>query len=57
MENQERIAIRSFLGKALLNIIDEAIIPAVVAQGLLCIPIVRIANLGTLDDGYFIEGH
>jgi len=54
IESQERVAIRSALGKVLLNIIEETIVPIVEAQGLLCIPRVRIANLGLLNDGYFI---
>ncbi|KTD56101.1 hypothetical protein Lsai_2231 [Legionella sainthelensi] len=54
MENEERTAMKSDLGKALLEILQHSIVPEVEEQGLLCIPRVRIANLGGLNQSYFI---
>lgn len=56
MENEERAAIKPALGKILLDILEKNIAPEVEKQGLLCIPRVRIANLGTLNQSYFIGG-
>ncbi|WP_241969690.1 hypothetical protein [Legionella sainthelensi] len=54
MENEERTAMKSDLGKALLEILQHSIVPEVEEQGFLCIPRVRIANLGGLNQSYFI---
>lgn len=56
MENEERNAMKSVLGKALLDILESTIVPEIVGQGLICIPRVRIANLGSLNQSYFIGG-
>ena len=56
MENEERSAMKPFLGKTLLEILENTIVPEVRDQGLICIPRVRIANLGSLNQGYFIAG-
>ncbi|KTD67629.1 hypothetical protein Lsan_0288 [Legionella santicrucis] len=54
MENEERAAMKSALGKTLLEILEHSIVPEVEEQGLICIPRVRIANLGSLNQSYFI---
>jgi 5-carboxymethyl-2-hydroxymuconate isomerase len=54
MESEERAAMKSVLGKTLLDILEESIVPEVVGQGLICIPRVRIANLGSISQSYFI---
>lgn len=54
MENEERTAMKSELGKTLLEILEHSIVPEVEGQGLICIPRVRIANLGRLNQSYFI---
>lgn len=56
MENEARAAMKSILGKTLLEILEKSIVPEVEGQGLICIPRVRIANLGKLNHGYFISG-
>lgn len=56
MEDAERQAIKPLLGKKLLHILENSIVPDVVGQGLICIPRVRIANLGFLNHEYFISG-
>ncbi|KTD00567.1 hypothetical protein [Fluoribacter gormanii] len=56
MENEKRAAMKSALGRALLDILEKSIVPEVEAQGLICIPRVRIANLGNLNQCYFISG-
>lgn len=55
MENEARSAIKPALGKKLLEILQQSIVPEVIKQGLLCIPRVRIANLGDLNQSYFIS--
>ncbi|EEZ95961.1 hypothetical protein [Legionella longbeachae] len=54
MENEERGAMKSALGRKMLDILEKNIVPEVEGQGLICIPRVRIANLGNLNQGYFI---
>lgn len=56
MENEARTTIKPELGKTLLNILENSIVPEVKRQGLICIPRVRIANLGDLTQSYFISG-
>ncbi|WP_223800074.1 hypothetical protein [Legionella longbeachae] len=56
MENEERAAIKPALGKTLLDILQNHIVPEVLGQGLICVPRVRIANLGNLNKSYFIGG-
>lgn len=53
-ENEERRATKSSLGKVLLEIVENSIVPEIIAQGLMCIPRVRIADLGELNHCYFI---
>lgn len=55
IENEERLAIKPALGKNLLQILEHYIIPKLVEQGLICIPRVRIADLGNLNESYFIS--
>lgn len=54
MESPERLAIKASLGRQLMRVLEEIIVPDVVGQGLMCIPRVRIANLGELNQSYFI---
>lgn len=56
MENEARSIMKPELGKTLLYILEQTIVPQVQEQGLMCIPRVRIANLGELHQGYFISG-
>lgn len=56
MENEARAAIKPQLGKTFLKILEENIVPEVESQGLICIPRVRIAHLGNLNQAYFIAG-
>ena len=54
LENKARTALKVSLGKAFLNILENTIVPEVEKQRLICIPRVRIANLGELNQSYFI---
>ena len=56
MENNERLAMKPLLGKTLLQVLENSIVPEIAAQNLICIPRVRIANLGVLNQDYFISG-
>ncbi|RUR22075.1 hypothetical protein [Legionella qingyii] len=55
MEDEERTAMKSVLGKTLIDILKKNIVPEVEGQGLICIPRVRISNLGDLNQSYFIS--
>ncbi len=57
MENSKRRTLKPELGKALLQVINEVITPEIRQQGLECIPRVRIAPLGDLNESYFIAPH
>jgi hypothetical protein len=54
LENEARTALKLALGKALLTILENTIVPEVGKQGFICIPRVRIANLGEFNQSYFI---
>ncbi len=54
LESPERILIRKSLGNTLISILKNTIVSNVLNQDLLCKPRVRIANLGELDENYFI---
>lgn len=54
MESAARIPIKAALGQQLMHLLEEYLAPDVRKQGLLCIPRVRIANLGELNQSYFI---
>ncbi|WP_133135235.1 hypothetical protein [Legionella rowbothamii] len=56
LENKARTALKLALGKAFLNILENTIVPEVEKQGFICIPRIRIANLGELNQSYFIGG-
>lgn len=56
LENNERIAIKKQIAEKLMGILEEIIVPQVEKQNLICIPRVRIANLGELDQDYHISG-
>ena len=55
VENEKRVAMKDKLGRHLMQILEELIVPQVEKQGLICIPRVRIANLGQLDRDYHIS--
>ncbi len=55
VEDEKRLAMKPALGKTLMHIVEQYIVPDVVGQGLICIPRVRIANLGALNQSYFIS--
>lgn len=56
LENEERALMKPALGRALLDILENYIGTEVEKQGLICIPRVRIANLGKVNQSYFISG-
>jgi 5-carboxymethyl-2-hydroxymuconate isomerase len=56
LENEERALMKPELGRLLLDILEKYVVPKVEALGLLCIPRVRIAHLGILNQSYFISG-
>jgi hypothetical protein len=54
LENKARAAMKLTLAKTLLNILENTIVQEVEKQGFICIPRIRIANLGELNQSYFI---
>lgn len=55
LENTERLAMEKQLAQKLLKILEDLIVPQIEKQNLICIPRVRIANLGTLGQEYHIS--
>lgn len=55
LENAERLAIKKQLGQKIMAILESMIVPIVEQQQLICIPRVRIANLGLLNQEYHIS--
>ncbi len=54
LENEARAALKSALGKSLVNVLENTISIAVKKQGLHCTPRVTISSLGELNKGYFV---
>lgn len=54
LENKARAAIKLALAKTLLNILGDTIVQEVEKQGFICVPRLRIADLGELNQSYFI---
>jgi hypothetical protein len=55
LENAERVLIKKEVGKRLMEILETKLVPQIEAQQLLCIPRVRIGNLGVIDEDYYIS--
>ena len=56
LENAERSAMKKQVAEKLMTVLQDVIVPQVQKQNLICIPRVRIANLGTLGQDYHIMG-
>lgn len=56
LENGERAALKTELAKNLMTILESKLAPQIIKQGLMCLPRVRIGNLGTLHFDYVISG-
>jgi hypothetical protein len=54
LENPERIAMKTQLAQNLMAALEKELVPLVELQGMICVPRVRIANLGENDEDYFI---
>lgn len=57
LESRERLTVKKELAQNLMNILENTLVPQIERQNLFCIPRVRIANLGTSDQDYYISGH
>lgn len=55
LENNERAALKIELAKKLMKILENLLVPQVLKQDLICIPRVRISNLGKLKSDYHIS--
>ncbi|CEG56123.1 hypothetical protein [Legionella fallonii] len=55
VETEQRVAIKKQLALQLMKILEDYIVPEVEQQKLICIPRVRIANFGVLDQDYYIS--
>lgn len=57
LENEQRSAMKQALAEKLMKILEDIIVPQVEKQKLICIPRVRIANLGEFESEYYISKH
>jgi 5-carboxymethyl-2-hydroxymuconate isomerase len=55
LETKERLVIKKEVAQKLMEILENIIVPQIEKQNLICIPRVRIANLGELDQEYYIS--
>lgn len=55
VETEQRVAMKKQLALQLMKILENYIVPQVEKQQLICIPRVRIANLGAQDQDYHIS--
>ncbi len=56
LENPERALMKSQLVKRLMHVLEEKLVPQINRQGLICLPRVRVGNLGVLGEDYLISG-
>ncbi len=56
LETDQRSLLKKELAKNLMTILEKNLVPLVQAQNLVCIPRIRIGNLGVLDQDYHIAG-
>jgi 5-carboxymethyl-2-hydroxymuconate isomerase len=55
LEDAQRLAMKKKLAQQLMKILEDLIVPQIEKQKLICIPRVRIANLGMLEQEYHIS--
>ena len=55
LEDAQRVAMKKQLAQKLMKILEEIIVPQIEKQKLICIPRVRIANLGVIEEEYHIS--
>jgi|GEM_PF-3592322 5-carboxymethyl-2-hydroxymuconate isomerase len=54
LENASRTEIKKQLAQQLMQILENLLVPQIEKQNLICVPRVRIANLGELNQDYHI---
>lgn len=57
LESAERAALKKELARNLMSILENTLVPQIIKQGLVCIPRVRIGNLGIINLDYHISGN
>ena len=57
LESSERLLLKKELAQRLMSILENTLAPQIERQNLICIPRVRIGNLGILGEDYHIRGH
>jgi len=57
LESSERLVVKKELARRLMSILENTLVPQIERQNLVCIPRVRIANLGIVEQDYHISGH
>jgi hypothetical protein len=55
LEDPQRALLKKDLAKKLMTVLEKNLVPQIEAQHLICIPRVRIGNLGVLDQDYHIS--
>jgi hypothetical protein len=56
LESAERAVLKQKLVRNLMSILEKTLAPQIIKQGLVCIPRVRIGNLGIINLDYHISG-
>ena len=54
LEDEHRLAIKNQVGLQLIKILKDMLVPLINEQQLICVPRVRIADLGEIDQDYYI---
>lgn len=57
LESAERASLQKELARNLMSILENTLAPQIIKQGLVCIPRVRIGNLGIINLDYHISGN
>lgn len=55
LENTQRSELKKELGQTLMSILESMLVPHIEKQNLICLPRVRIGNLGEANQDYFIS--
>lgn len=54
IENEERLSAKNRIIQAIMDTVQAKLVPQIVKQGLICVPRVRIGDLGVLGREYLI---
>lgn len=55
LENNQRVELKKSLAEKLMSILETLLVPQIEKQNLVCVPRVRIGNLGVINQDYLIS--